>query len=235
MEAIVTAAEPAASDSLSRGEEGRAQRFVLDLLSRLVPSLGQTIGKHCEIVLHDLNRPENSIVAIANNHITGRKVGDSLDVLGLQLLRERAEGDLLNYETKTGDGRVLRSSSFFLRDEAGAIFGALCFNFDISAPLQFQGWLQETIGALKPGIDERFEHSVDEVLERLIQTALAATGKPTAELNRAEKISVVAQLESKGAFLIRYSVDRVAELLSLSKYTIYTYLEEIKAGKKAEK
>ncbi len=47
-------------------------------------------------------------------------------------------------------------------------------------------------------------------------------------MTREEKISVIAQLESKGAFLIRYSVDRVAEHLRLSKYTIYNYLDEIK-------
>lgn len=71
--------------------------------------------------------------------------------------------------------------------------------------------------------------TVEEVLEALVQGPLAATGKPISDLTREEKIGVIAHLESKGAFLIRYSVDRVAELLNLSKYTIYNYLDEIKA------
>jgi predicted transcriptional regulator YheO len=47
-------------------------------------------------------------------------------------------------------------------------------------------------------------------------------------MTREDKVAVVSYLESKGAFLIRYSVERVAELLGLTKYTIYNYLDEIK-------
>lgn len=47
-------------------------------------------------------------------------------------------------------------------------------------------------------------------------------------LTREDKVAIVAYLEAKGAFLIRYSVERVAELLGMTKYTIYNYLDEIR-------
>ncbi len=204
------------------------KEYLLDFVSRLVNVLGQTFGKHCEIVVHDFNSPESSIIAIANGSLTGREVGDTLDSLGFQLLKTHPASDLLNYRTKTKDGKELRSSSVFLRDEKGQIFGALCVNVDVSALLKAQEWVQEALGSASTTIDERFERSVDEVLETLIQNAISSVGKNTADMTREEKVAIVAYLETKGAFLIRYSVERVAELLGMTKYTIYNYLDEIR-------
>lgn len=201
---------------------------LLNFVSRLADGLGQTLGRFCEIVVHDFDSPESSIIAIANGSLTGREVGDTLDALGFQLLKNNPPTDLLNYRAKTKDGKELRSSSIFLRDEKGHIFGALCINVDVSGLLKAQEWLQEALGAASNTIDERFEHSVDEVLETLIQNAISSIGKNTSDMTREDKVAIVAYLENKGAFLIRYSVERVAELLGMTKYTIYNYLDEIR-------
>ncbi len=204
------------------------KEYLLNFVSRLVGALGQTFGKYCEIVVHDFNCPESSIIAITNGDLTGREVGDTLDALGFQLLKNHPASDLLNYRTKTKEGKELRSSSIFLRDEKGQIFGALCVNVDVSGLLKAQEWLQEALGSASTTIDERFEHSVDEVLDNLIQNAISNIGKKTADMTREDKVAIVAYLEAKGAFLIRYSVERVAELLGMTKYTIYNYLDEIR-------
>lgn len=202
--------------------------YFLNFVSRLADVLGQTLGKYCEVVVHDLNSPENSIIAIANGGLTGRNVGDTLDALGFQLLKTHPASDLVNYRTKTKDGKELRSSSIFLRDENGQVFGALCINVDISGLLKAQEWLQDALGTASATVDEHFERTVEEVLETLIRNAIASTGKDIADLTREEKVRIVAYLEDKGAFLIRYSVERVAELLGMTKYTIYNYLDEIR-------
>jgi predicted transcriptional regulator YheO len=204
------------------------KEYLLDFVARLSEALGQTFGKFCEIVVHDFSSPESSIIAIANGSLTGREVGDTLDALGFQLLKNNPPSDLLNYRTKTKDGKELRSSSVFLRDEKQHIFGALCINVDVSNLRKAQEWIQETLGSADAIIDERFEHSVDEVLDNLIQNAISSIGKKTAEMTRDDKVAIVAYLEAKGAFLIRYSVERVAELLGMTKYTIYNYLDEIR-------
>ena len=204
------------------------QDFLLDFVGRFSQGLAAALGNNCEVVVHDLRRPESSIIAIANGHITGRSVGDTLDALGFELLKQQPASDLLNYRTKTKDGKVLRSSSVFLRDDSGQVFGALCINADVSGLVQVQQWLQESIGPSSSTVDESFEHTVDEVLEKLLQSAISAIGKDPADLTREDKVAIVSYLDSKGAFLVRYSVDRVAELLKLTKYTIYNYLDEIK-------
>lgn len=205
------------------------KKYILDFVCRLTEGLGQSLGKNCEIVVHDFASPESSVIAIVNGSLTGRQLGDTLDALGFQLLKNHPAGDLINYSTKTKDGRELRSSSIFLRDEKGQIFGALCINFNISGLLKAQEWLQEALGAASStAVNEHFEHTVDEVLETMIQNAISSVGKKMADLTREDKVNIVANLESRGAFLIRYSVERVAELLGMTKYTIYNYLDEIK-------
>ncbi|GEB80630.1 hypothetical protein DDE01_20450 [Desulfovibrio desulfuricans] len=44
----------------------------------LVDFLGAFLGEDCEVVLHDVRNPDNSVLAIANNHISGRRKGAPL-------------------------------------------------------------------------------------------------------------------------------------------------------------
>ena len=87
---------------------------------------------------------------------------------------------------------------------------------------------QNALGSASSTVEEHFERSVDEVLDSLIRNALLATEKSAHDLSREDKVAIVAYLEARGAFLIRYSVERVAEVLGLTKYTIYNYLDEIR-------
>ncbi len=205
------------------------KKRLFECLARLTHALGAAIGSNCEVVLHDFSDPERSIIAIENGHVTGRKVGDPLDVLGFQLLRQLPAEDLINYRTETKNGKILRSSSIFLREESGEIFGAMCVNLDITGFVNAQRLIETIVTPDTAGIQESFEHDVDEVLGIFIKDAIRTTGKEITAMDREDKIAVVAYLETKGAFLIRHSIDRVAGLLNISKYTIYNYLEEVKS------
>ncbi|MBT4874131.1 MAG: histidine kinase, partial [Desulfobacula sp.] len=43
----------------------------------MVDFIANVYGKNCEVILHDLRKLENSIIAIRNNQVTGRNVNDS--------------------------------------------------------------------------------------------------------------------------------------------------------------
>ena len=53
---------------------GRAEKQMHHTLGTLKKNvsrvLGKTLGRNCEIVLHDLPPPDSSIIAIANGHVT---------------------------------------------------------------------------------------------------------------------------------------------------------------------
>jgi predicted transcriptional regulator YheO len=199
------------------------------LVKQLARGIAAAVGPHCEVVVHDFAEPERSIIAIENGRVTGREVGDGLDDLGFEMLREGSHEDLMSYRTTSRDGRQLRSSSIHLRDEHGEAFGAVCINYDISPYLAASKFLEEVTATENTGIQEGFQKSVTEVLDELARVAIQACGKRVEEMNREDKIAVVAFLERRGAFLIRHSADRLAALLNISKFTIYNYLDELKA------
>ena len=68
----------------------------------------------------------------------------------------------------------------------------------------------------------------------MITKILNEMGKTPAAMCRDEKMEVVKRLEERGAFLVKRSAEQVAEALDLSRYTIFSYLKEIRRGEHAE-
>ena len=91
-------------------------------LHKLMDLLEAHFGPDVEFVLHDLTLDyEHTIVDIRNGHITGREIGGTGDILGLEYIRNASEdnGTYYNFIEYTKEGKTLRSSTLFLRDEDG--------------------------------------------------------------------------------------------------------------------
>ena len=95
----------------------------IDFYTRLAHGLAAQFGSNCEIVVHDLesNDVEHSIVAIENGYISGRKLGDGPSHIVLESLQngEKHTEDKLAYLTKTKDGKILKSSTIYIRNPKG--------------------------------------------------------------------------------------------------------------------
>jgi selenocysteine lyase/cysteine desulfurase/predicted transcriptional regulator YheO len=194
-----------------------------DVLAALVPtvnSLAAALGPGTEVVLHDLGALPNSIVAIAGD-LTGREVGGPMTDLLLGLVRRGTTQDLTNYETYAPDGRVIRSSTVFLRDSDGVAVGCLCVNSD-----------QAGVGRAERVV-EAFPGDVDTLQRLLVERAVADVDVPVPLMKKAHKSTVVRVLDDAGYFLIKDSVDHLAGALDVTRYTIYNYLNEIRGTAKA--
>jgi len=100
----------------------------------LVDFLADFLGEDTEIVLHDLTDLEHSVVAIRNNHISGRKLGAPVTDLVLQILHDNDYSEnnyLCNYKTHGKSGNLLKSGTFFIKNKKNKIIGILCLNMDI--------------------------------------------------------------------------------------------------------
>jgi len=198
-------------------------------LRPLMAGIVGAFGKHCEVVLHDLTRPERSIVWIEGN-VTGRRVGGTLTDLGLAKLRlSDTQEDLLGYVTQTRDGKVLRSSSVFLRDAKGIVIGALCINVDITAFLGIRQYVQDVSTPVTGDIAETFSDKPADILRQLVQEGLKAVNIPPKLMRKRDRIELVAFLDGRGAFLLRSAVPMVSRVLGTSRYTLYNYLKEVRA------
>ena len=201
----------------------------------LVQGLAEMFGPDCEVVLHDVGQLPHSIVAIENGHVTGRGVGDVPTDLMLRSLRRAAEGgpDVRVYVTSS-DGKVLKSLAVTLRDAHGDLFGILGLNFDVSGLVQTQRTLANLAavgrlgGEALPDAEEIFADDIRDVVAGMIAKILNEMGKTPAAMSRDEKMEVVKRLEEHGAFLVKRSAEQVADALDLSRYTIFSYLKEIR-------
>ena len=66
---------------------------------------------------------------------------------------------------------------------------------------------------------------LEHALDGLIAAAEAHIGRPIADMNRAEKQGLVKFLDERGAFSLRKSVEAVADILGVSRFTVYNYLD----------
>ncbi|MBS6764525.1 MAG: transcriptional regulator [Clostridium sp.] len=211
----------------------------LDLLKQIAHGLAVQFGSSCEIVIHDLRKKEldSSIVYIENGHVSNRKLGDGPSSVVLETLSRKPSQiqDRLSYLTKTEDGRILKSSTMYIRDDDDSIAYIFSLNYDITSLLTVESAIHSFISTEQKKEQEtdnnqpqKITHNVNELLDTLIEQALALVGKPVAIMNKDDKVAVVQYLNNAGAFLITKSGDKIASLLGISKFTLYSYMD---AGK----
>jgi predicted transcriptional regulator YheO len=192
------------------------------------------LGPGSEVVLHDMADPDASIVAIEGN-VTGRCVGAPLTDSGLASLRSPESGRVYSYTTVGEGGRVIKSSSVFLSDDEGTIFGGLCINLDVTPYLTFERHLQILLKTTDDDVPaQTFGSQVGEVLDTMVGDAIAETGIPISLMQRADRLKVIRTLDEKGAFLLKKAVPLVAELLGVSRHTIYSDLGEVEGSREEE-
>ena len=78
------------------------------------------------------------------------------------------------------------------------------------------------------GDSEIFPPSVDELAASLVARAIENVGVPVELMQKPHKMRVVRELEESGFFILRDAVDLTARMLSISRYSVYGYLRELK-------
>lgn len=204
----------------------------LSTLKQIAHGITQQFGGNCEVVIHDLtdNNTESSIIAIENGHVTSRKPGDGPSHVVLEALHGDRSNlrDHLNYLTKTKDGKILKSSTIYIRDDSGEAIGVFGINFDITSLLMIENSIKPLI-SVETGSEkkepERISQNVNELLEELIEQSVKLVGKPVALMTKDDKINAIQFLNNTGAFLITKSGDKVSRYFGISKYTLYSYID----------
>jgi predicted transcriptional regulator YheO len=241
----------------------------------LADFLGEALGPGFEIVVQDVTVGHCQIDHIAgDDSVTKRKEGAPLTDLGMGIVRSGAwesKDYLCGYVGKTDDGRILYSSTYFIKD-GKRLIGMLCINEDRSAYAQLSSSLSTLRGncarpiyqmlgvtrdklltnpaplevgegskgyAEQPGQDiqegndamvdqhelaERFYSSQEDLIDDVI-TQLFPHGahKP---FSPSERASIVSILDEMGAFMIKGTVQLLAQRLECSIPSIYRYRQQ---------
>ncbi len=208
-----------------------------EMLCRIAKALAAQFGSNCEVVVHEISdfSTSNSIIAIENGHVTGRKSGDGPSQVVLEQLGKDGlcPEDHLCYLMRTPDGKLLKSTSIYIPDSEGKVAAILGINFDISALVMAEQALNSLTLTMNHDQDTpaRITHNVNDLLDDLINQSDKLVGKPVALMTKEDKVRAIRFLNDHGALLITKSGDKIANHFGISKYTLYSYLDVKTGGK----
>ncbi|EFU75563.1 helix-turn-helix transcriptional regulator [Lachnoanaerobaculum saburreum] len=212
--------------------------LTLESLIMIAHGIARHFGSDCEVCIHDLqaNDLEHTICYIINGHVSGRKLGDGASKIVLETLEALKKGenvsDHLGYRTHTSDGRILKSSTIFLKDETGKYRFILGINHDMTDFINAQSALSnivENIETTDEDIYGQIPLSVNDLLDNLIEQSVKLVGKTPALMTKDEKVKAIRFLQNAGAFLITRSGDKISQFFGISKFTLYSYIDQAKA------
>ena len=200
-------------------------------LKQLARGLTEQFGSNCEIVIHDLSEKhiDNSIVHIENGHVTGRKLGGSPSNVVIEAIQKNPDDlkDQYAYLTRTDSGRILKSTTIFIKEDDKRPRYVFAINYDITNLLA----LESTIKSLTNTGDDTdadqptpIPMDVNQLLDELIAQSVELVGVPVAYMTKEDKIKAIQFLNDSGAFLITKSGDKVSKFFGISKYTLYSYV-----------
>ena len=90
----------------------------------------------------------------------------------------------------------------------------------LDVPVEWEG---EVIGGIRV-------QSLEGAVRRMVDQITTELGRDLADLSREEKQQVVRALNDRGAFALRGSVEEVADLMGVSRITVYNYLNATRSG-----
>ncbi len=206
-------------------------RKTMELLTRLAEGMSSLLGERGEAVIHDFSDITKSLVYVSGG-VTNRRAGAPITDMIFRIRSEHGDEapDKLGYKIVTEDGKILKCSTIFIRDDRGGVVGSFGVNYDVTDFVHFAGVFADfTRFSSTTDTDKvRYAHNILETMEAVIDRVVAEYGTPTAMMNRQDRLNVVAKLEKSDVFMIKGSVPYLARLLGASPFTVYTYIKEVR-------
>lgn len=185
-------------------------------------AIQRLLHPHAEVVVHDMKL--NQIVAIFHP-FSKRRVGDS-SLFTKEEEMARLEDCVGPYEKINWDGRKLKSVSSVIKDENNKVVGMLCINLDISQFEKFNDFITTFISSekLSPQPGPLFQEDWQERINKYVHAYLIEHHLTLESLNRSEKKELIEHLNNVGAFSVKKAALYIAQIIGVSRATIYNYL-----------
>ena len=210
-------------------------RMILASYKQMLEGLSNYLGDGYEFVLHSLDNYDHSVIKIINGFHTGRTEGAPITNLALSMLekihQQQEAKNGISYYTQNKKGEPLKSTTIPIVGENGRTIGLLCINFYMNTPFidivsafsKSENMLMATDHASEKftdNIGDLIESSVTEVRQKVFEDH----GVPANCKNK----EIIRRLSSQGIFKLKDGVVRTAELLNISKNTVYMHIRNMK-------
>ncbi|MBP1917938.1 helix-turn-helix transcriptional regulator [Youngiibacter multivorans] len=203
-------------------------REILNSYAQIINGLADYLGSGYEIVLHSLEDYEHSVINIINGEHTGRVKGVPITDLALEMLEKISceKKDYISYFTTNKKGEPLKSSTIAIRGEKNRIIGLLCMNLYLNTSFLdiMKVFIPGTPSDANQLNMENFVDNSDELIESTLKKVRENVLRNN-EINVSNKNKIIIyKLDDYGIFNIKDSIPKVAELLDISKNTVYMHL-----------
>jgi predicted transcriptional regulator YheO len=204
-------------------------RGMPDSLALFIPvadAIATLLKPHAEVVVHDLG---NGTIRHIANRLSRRAVGDdSLNDIGEPPAAD--ETVIGPYPKTNADGRPMKSVTAVLRDRRGKPTGLMCINLDVSMFASMQGVLKDFLrfadDAPRPAA--LFREDWREEVNDLVGQFLGERGTSLAALALDEREALVRLLAGHGLFDRRHAANYMAQVLGVSRATLYKTLKAVR-------
>ena len=221
----------------------------LHYFTKITEFFGRVLGPDYEVALHDIDDRGGALVALANGHISGRSIGQLASDKLTQIIENHEYEDtdfVLHQYGMSPNGKILCSSTLFIKDEAGELIVALCINFDDS---RYRELSQKVFNLCHPDalVDTNFRfdetkvplkaagsrhaklHTVpDGSAKEILTDELKKNNLHPENMTLKDKLRFITEMDNKGVFLIKGAVKDAAEIFGCSQATMYRHLSKIK-------
>ena len=206
-------------------------REILEHYVKAGEVIAEMFAPYLEVIIHDLQIPEHSIIAIFNKHITGRKIGDGTSDIGYKKLEDELPDKIVNYNNQSPSGSDLKSSSLTIRNKDDEIIGSMGLNFDLSSFVNIKEFFEMftktfTLDNL-PKREEFFMWSVKDEIQQALNKYIASHDLQGKVLNRKDKLNVVGYMKKEGHTNKKGAISILSELLAITRPTLYKYIKEV--------
>ena len=216
-------------------EETRMDRLPTDnaFFKQFIRNLAQFFEGKGEIAVHDFcDGFDHTVVDIVGS-LSGRQVGDNSSDSFIDAVMNRPESIDSSpvYFGRSEKGTIRKTCSTLIRDETGAVIGAVCLNYDVTDLILAHNAINQCVRYWpeESSVEEATKAmDVDSLMQHYISMAEARAGKPLQLMNKEEKIQALAYLDGKGVFKIHKAGVILCDAFQISKYTLYSYLDEAK-------
>lgn len=213
-------------------------RIILNSYCQMLDGISNYLGEGYEIVLHSLEDCSHSAIKVINGFHTGRKEGAPITDLALSMLariqkQEGASQDI-TYFSKNKKGEPLKSATIAIKGENQRIIGLLCINLYLNTPLVdfFNGFVENDLMEIQyPASLENFSANSQELVEEIVKQVREEVYDDSTISAQKKNKEIIQRLYGRGIYNIKDAVLKTAQILNMSKNTVYLHLRNLDTEK----
>ncbi|MDR1902703.1 MAG: PAS domain-containing protein [Treponema sp.] len=211
----------------------RTNRIILDAYMDTMDALGAYLGEAFEIVLHELEDLDHSIVKIVNGFHSGRVLGGPITDLALSMLEQinkKGSQRFMTYYSRSKYGKPVKSTTMAIFGEHQKAIGLLCINMYLDSPLT--SLLKDfSIEDSNKYVPENFITQSDELIIRALEKTKEEVSADNNILSSQMNKEIITLLFHQGIFKLKDAVRIISEDLGISKSTVYMHLKTLQKTK----